>query len=754
MIGLPGADLSGLKFDFSRTPKRKLSQPMSALPSSRLLARKRVIALVVAVVTAFTFIGGSAASASASGTGTITGTVTSGGTPLPGISVLLTLPGGSIVQFASTADNGTYSFEGLPAAGYIAEFIPDLGAPYAAQWWNNEPSAASANVINLIAGGTAVADASLTAVPADATISGRIMNSNGAPVPFAMASVSPVDENQLGYGQTAGSATADASGNYTVTGLQADSYKVQFLPPYNSNYVTSFWNGHTDAAQGDTLVVAADQAVAGIDGTLGTGATISGVVDAADNPGVGLNGGQVIAQKADGNSVAYGFIGSDGKYTVPGVPTGTYTLKFQPPVETNYASTWWQGETSLASADYFSVSAGSILTGYDADLPAAASISGTLTAAGSPVGSLQGGSVYAFSTSGDGSGNTGFVGANGTYTVPGLAPGSYTLDFQAPYGDSHAQQWWHNAASPDTSTPVTLTAGQALTGINAVLGAGATISGTVLGKAASGSEFPAQGVEIDVYTVGGVLTSGGTFADDSGAYTISNLAAGSYVIDYLPAGDTTDFIPQWWKNKSSEATATPITVRGGQTKANVDVVFANSTLKAVTPKITGAAKVGHTLTAKPGKWGPGTVTFSYQWSRGGAPISGATGSTYVPTNADVASALAVTVTGSEANYTTQSLSSVSTSSVTGGVLSTVIPVITGTAAHGQALTVVAGTWGPGAVALTYKWFRGSVRIVGAIAPTYTLVKADVGKSITVKVTGAEAGFNSATVASAPTGVVH
>ena len=727
---------------------------MTRTPSSALRGKSLVVAIVIALLAAFGFVGGSAASASADGTGTITGTVTSGGTPLSGIQVLLTLPGGSLLQIVSTADDGTYTLSGLPAADYLVEFTPDLGAPYAQQWWNNEPTAAAANVITLAAGATAVADASLVSIEADATISGRVTNSLGNPVAFANVSVSPVDQNQLGYGQTAGSAQTDANGNYTVSGLQADTYTIQFLPPFNSNYVTSFWNGQTDAAQATPLVVSDGENASGIDGSLGVGATISGFVDAASNPGVGLGGGQVLAQTAAGTTIAYGFVGFDGTYTVPGIPTGTYTLEFQPPFESNYARQWWQGESSLASADFFSVDAGSALTGYNADLTRAASISGTLTAAGSPVGSLEGGSVYAFSTTGDGSTNTGFVGADGSYTIPGLTPGSYTLDFQAPFGDSHAEQWWHNASSPGASTPITLTTGEALTGIDAVLSAGGTISGTVQGKSANGSLFPAQNADVSVYTTDGVLDSAFAYADDSGAFTISNLPAGSYLLYFEPQGDTTDFIPQWWRNKSTEATATPITVHAGQTKANVNVVLANSTLKATTPRISGAAKVGHTLTAKPGKWGPGTVMFTYQWSRSGTAIAGATGSSYVPTNADAASTLGVTVTGSESGYTTQSLSSASTTAVTGGTLTTAVPTLTGTTTHGSILTAVAGTWGPGTVALTYKWFRGSNRIVGATAPTYTLVTADIGKTITVKVTGAETGFTTATVVSVPTAVIH
>ena len=47
---------------------------------------------------------------------------------------------------------------------------------------------------------------------------------------------------------------------------------------------------------------------------------------------------------------------------------------------------------------------------------------------------------------------------------------------------------------------------------------------------------------------------------------------------------------------------------------------------APTPKITGTAKVGYTLKATPGTWGPAPVALKYQWKVNGAAISGATAS--------------------------------------------------------------------------------------------------------------------------------
>ncbi|MCO5951224.1 S8 family serine peptidase [Microbacterium yannicii] len=66
------------------------------------------------------------------------------------------------------------------------------------------------------------------------------------------------------------------------------------------------------------------------------------------------------------------------------------------------------------------------------------------------------------------------------------------------------------------------------------------------------------------------------------------------------------------------------------------------------PTITGAAKVGKTLTAKPGTWDPTDVTFAYQWLRDGAAIDGATARTYKVASEDAGRALSVQVTATQA----------------------------------------------------------------------------------------------------------
>jgi hypothetical protein len=163
-----------------------------------------------------------------------------------------------------------------------------------------------------------------------------------------------------------------------------------------------------------------------------------------------------------------------------------------------------------------------------------------------------------------------------------------------------------------------------------------------------------------------------------------------------------------------------------------------------TPKVTGTATVGQTLTVDTDVWAPAPVALTYQWFRGKTAIKDATGKTYVLQADDVKATITVAVTGTKAGFTTV----VKTSAATDAVSSTDQitagkPKISGTAVAGKTLTVKPGTWGPGTVKLSYRWYRSGKSISGAWKTSYKLTSADKGKTITIKVTGTRTGYTSA-----------
>ncbi len=80
------------------------------------------------------------------------------------------------------------------------------------------------------------------------------------------------------------------------------------------------------------------------------------------------------------------------------------------------------------------------------------------------------------------------------------------------------------------------------------------------------------------------------------------------------------------------------------------------------------------------------------------------------------------------------------------------PTISGDAAVGSVLTANPGQWDSG-MAFTYQWKRDGVAIDGATGSTYRTVTADVGRSITVAVTGSKLGYDTTTVTSDPVTVI-
>ena len=78
------------------------------------------------------------------------------------------------------------------------------------------------------------------------------------------------------------------------------------------------------------------------------------------------------------------------------------------------------------------------------------------------------------------------------------------------------------------------------------------------------------------------------------------------------------------------------------------------------------------------------------------------------------------------------------------------PTITGTKTRGHRLSGHVGDWSVRPTSYTYRWLRNGVSISGATGSTYLLRSADVGKRISLKVTGSRTGFTSVSAISSST----
>lgn len=224
---------------------------------------------------------------------------------------------------------------------------------------------------------------------------------------------------------------------------------------------------------------------------------------------------------------------------------------------------------------------------------------------------------------------------------------------------------------------------------------------------------------------------------------ISGAIGSSYV---LAAGDIGSTL-------RVKVSATNVAGSASDTSAATAIVAYRHPRNLALPTISGIARAGLTLTARTGAWeSVPSLSYTYQWQRCEEPgkncsdISGATSSTYILSPSDVASAPRVVVTA------TNSAGSTSSDSEPAAVVealvpsNTTIPVISGTAEEGQALTASAGSWeGTPPIAYAYQWQscdslgEGCLDVAGATSPTYTLRASDVGITLRALVTAMNVG---------------
>jgi hypothetical protein len=191
-----------------------------------------------------------------------------------------------------------------------------------------------------------------------------------------------------------------------------------------------------------------------------------------------------------------------------------------------------------------------------------------------------------------------------------------------------------------------------------------------------------------------------------------------------------------------------------------------------TPTITGTPAPGQTMSETSAPWSGSPYYYAYQWedcdSAGNncTVIPGADGPTYTVTAADDGDTIRV----QESAENSGGNSPLVVSDPTAPVSNTMVmppptdrtpPTVTGTAQQGQTLGETNGAWaGTGPLTYAYQWDgcdstgADCVAIAGATSQTYVLQPSDVGDTVRVQETAANAGGPAAMSAtSAPTAVV-
>ncbi len=168
---------------------------------------------------------------------------------------------------------------------------------------------------------------------------------------------------------------------------------------------------------------------------------------------------------------------------------------------------------------------------------------------------------------------------------------------------------------------------------------------------------------------------------------------------------------------------------------------------SATPTISGTARVGLTLKAKV-KWTPRWYT-TVQWLRDGKKIKNATHESYKLTPADFGKKISVRATASRYGYRSVTKTSKKTKKVGLGTMKPWTPNLGSAPRIDWSVDVTAGFHSPQDAKKTYQWLRDGKKIKGATKRSYTPVAADVGRKLSVTVTGTRKGYKKSTVTTKP-----
>jgi protocatechuate 3,4-dioxygenase beta subunit len=508
--------------------------------------------------------------------GKIAGKVTeTKGNALANIQVTALSESGHLSGFATTNAGGEYTISGLPSGSYRIEFSGNF--LYLTGYYNGKSSLAEADPVSVEVG--KAHEAINATLNERGKIAGKVSDSKGNPLANIQVTVfDPGGSAGPGIPIRLGSATTNASGEYTISGLPTGSHEVEFS---GSPYLNQYYSGKSSPAEGDSVAVEPNRIHEGIDATMHEGGKITGYV--TDRKGNPLTNILVTVLQAGGGSTEAGFtFTNSGEYTISGLPTGSYKVEF---TGSPYQAQYYNGKSSLGEADPVSVEVEKTHEGIDSIMHQGGKIAGKVTdSKGNALANIQ---VTVLSQKGARIGSaSAMTNSSGEYTLSGLPTGSYKVEFS---GSPYQTQYYSGKASLGEADSVSVELEQTQKGIDATM----QEVGKIAGKVTDSNGNPLANIQVTALE--GAAPSVAT--NSSGEYTISGLHTGSYKVEF---SSNPLYLAQYYDDKFSLSEAEAVTVEAGRTHAGISATMVSSqsaapvNLKA--PGLTGTPAIGDTLT--------------------------------------------------------------------------------------------------------------------------------------------------------------
>lgn len=277
--------------------------------------------------------------------------------------------GGNLVAKLQTNGSGEYEALGLPAGEYVVRFEPLSYQNDLAQYYKEASTFAAATVLSVSPAAPATGVDPYVeghvGIESGAQITGTVTDEGGHPLAGIQVRAYGAEE------AVAASTATIANGTYTLVGLPAGSYRLEFQSEAGLGYATGYYKQAAALAAATPVVLTIHQSLGGIDEKLapgsstGSGGSIEGTV--TDQGGGALGGVEVLALAPSGEAIAAGTSSSDGTYAIAGLPAGGYDVEFEPS-GAGELTQFYPGAVSRAQAQAVQVSAGGATAGIDAQI--------------------------------------------------------------------------------------------------------------------------------------------------------------------------------------------------------------------------------------------------------------------------------------------------------------------------------------------------------------------------------------------------
>jgi hypothetical protein len=507
------------------------------------------------------------------------------------VSAYIPNPNGVVAAHrVRTSRAGRYRITGLKPGRYQVQFAPKSGCADPGEWLtqtypdNNSPFPPEHGDVPVRAGkNTPGIDGHLIR---GGEIAGLVGSSSGRP----LAGICVILDVEFPNGGETDELNTDKSGHYADSGLVPGAYTVKFMTGCgnNGNYGFQYWHQAKSQLSATKIKVSGDEVFNRINVTLRPGAVITGTVRAKDARHNSIASVCVSAFGVDGVDEGDTMTSLTGHFRISGLAAAKFFLIFDPSCG---------GSLMLAyvpAVRQVSLKAGQVRSGFDVDLVLTSGISGVVTdSRGHPVGDVC---VLVD----DRLGSFAKTKPNGTYSIAGVFPGSYTVQFFGGCGNggSLAPQFYPGSPTSVAAKPVRFLAGKVTGGVNPVMRPGGTVAGTVtdagghplsgICASAMAVNQPNQSLLVDALF--------GTFERSrNGHYELRNLAPGSYQLSFggqvnsIFGCFSDKYALQWYRAAQDPTTQDNISVTAGGT-TSVDARISRS--GSISGRVTNGAGRG------------------------------------------------------------------------------------------------------------------------------------------------------------------